>query len=116
MTSIRPMTPVSLNQSGSGSDGGAMAALTPGAVNLAKFGVLTRFGQTGDWPVNPGQVSRRHGPAGRSTSTRWSRSAKENVGIPASSGLHFACALTPGRTSTGRCVRTVSLNPARRSS
>ena len=37
-------------QSGSGSDGGAMAALTPAAVNMAKFGVLTRLGQTGDWP------------------------------------------------------------------
>ena len=43
------MTRVSY-QSGSGSDGGAMAALTPAAVNMAKFGVLTRLGQTGDWP------------------------------------------------------------------
>lgn len=107
------MTPVSINQSGSGSDGGAMAAFAPAAANLAKFGVLTRFGQTGDWPVNPGHVSRRHGPASRPTSARPSRSAKKNVGIPATRGLHFACALTPGRTSKGRCVRTVSLNPAR---
>ena len=38
-------------QSGSGSDGGVVAALAPTAVNLAKFGVLTRLGQTGDWPV-----------------------------------------------------------------
>ncbi len=41
-----------------------MAALTPAAVDMAKFGVLTRLGQTGDWPVSPGQVSRRHGWAG----------------------------------------------------
>lgn len=41
------MTPASY-QSGTGSYGGAMAALAPAAVNLAKFGVLTRLGQTGD--------------------------------------------------------------------
>ena len=46
-------------QLGSGSDGGAMAALAPAAVNMAKFGVLTRLGQTGDRLVDPGHVSRR---------------------------------------------------------
>ncbi len=56
MTSIRPMTPVSY-QSGSGSDGGAMAGLSPPAVNLAKIGVLTRLGQTRYWLVDPGHVS-----------------------------------------------------------
>ena len=106
------MTPVSINQSGTGSYGGAMAAFAPAAVNLAKFGVLTRLGQTGDWSVDLGHVPRRHGPASRPTSARPSRSAKKNVGIPAASGLHFACALTPGRTGKGRCVLTVSLNPA----
>ncbi len=77
MTSIRPMTPVSY-QSGSGSDGGAMAGFAPAVVNLGKVGVLTRFGRTRDWLVDPGQVSRRHGsadelergPADRPTSER----------------------------------------------
>ncbi len=60
MTSIGPMTPVSY-QSGSGSDGGAMAGFAPPAVNLAKIGVLTRLGWTRDWLGDPGHLSHRGG-------------------------------------------------------
>ena len=133
------MMPVSY-QSGSGCDGGSMAGFAPAAVNLEKVRFLTRLGQTGGWLVDPGHVSRPQGacarrdgtertrggcdegPADRARQAIWRKARpvpqrpaeqkRQISGIRASNGLHFACAFTPGRTSKGRCVVTVSLNPA----